>query len=315
MKKRSSVFALFLTILIMLSAFPVEVSANSPEPAPHYTFYLSNLPAGTAYVDLLICLPETDEMYVDLNYENLPAEFSEDAQILTYCENDYRSYTFHYRDALSSMAPGPDNEVFFFANEEYSFVNYEHGEEIDGRGAVRLAMLDSKGNILKLSPLLNLNEIDKFSYRVNDFYYDASTEYLEIIAIYDNMLDPPGWYIKTRLIGTLASALVEWLVSFGFALKGRRRMIFCTNIVSQLLMHSAYALLYLYSSWSYMTITVVLEILIYLGEFLFYCLRAKAEPRKTWLVYTIVANTTSLISGPVLYLIAAMLFVAVSNIF
>lgn len=306
MKKRNRLFSMLLPVFLVLFILPFKVSANTPPPPEYYTFFLSNLPEGTKYVDLLICLPESDELYVNLNEQNLPDSFLESAQILAYCEDDYRSYTFHFKDAISVIKLGDDGEVYFFTDSNYNSV-YWHGEEIDSRGPVRLAMLDAEGNILKVSPLLDLNDIDKFSYRLNDFYYDAETELLEIDAIYDNMLDPPDWYIRTRLISTAVSVITEWVISFLFKLKGHRRMIFCTNIVSQLLMHTAVALLYLYSSWSYLWIMFILEILIYLGEYLFYWWRGKGISGREWFVFSLVSNTMSLLIWPILSIVEVLL--------
>lgn len=303
MRKNSRLLLCLLCAVMILAWVPIDASANSREPAPFYTFYLTNLPEGTKYVDLLIWLPESDELYSPLNTQNVPESFSEDAEILTYCQDDYCSYTFHFEDARSMILPGDDNEVHFFADSHYNSI-YWHGEEISTRGAIRLAMLDAQGNILKVSPLLDLNNLEKFSYRLNDFYYDAGTDELEIDAIYDNMLDPPDWYIKTRLIGTLVSAVTEWAVSFFFVVKGRRGMILCTNLVSQILMHGAVALFYLYTSWSYIFVMVVLEILIYLGEPLFYWWRAREISGKQWLHFSVVSNTISLLIWPILAVVA-----------
>ncbi len=300
--KRLSV--VFLTMILLLGSLPLTASANSPEPTPFYTFYLSNLPAGAEYVDLLIHLPEADEMYTDLNYENIPSSFSPDAQILSYCEDDYRSYTFHYENALSMLRIGGEGYVRYFTNSESQWdeahIRFDHGREIDERGFVKLAILDSQGNILVISQPLDLTNVSKFSYRLGDYYYNCATGELIIRHIENNQLDPPNHYIVSAFIGIVLTCLLEWFVGCVLELGHRRWLIIGTNIVSQILMRLAYAALYLYSTWSYSAITFALECVVYLGEFLWYRWRMRDTSWKTVLGFTVGANTVSWALGHVI---------------
>lgn len=307
MKKRNRLLTLILTMVLLACMLPLKVSANSPEPTPYYTFYLANLPEGAEYVDLLIHLRETDEMYADLITENIPDSFSRDAQILSYCENDYRSYTFHYRDALSMIKIGRDGDVRYFTGNEAKWdeahIRFDHAADIDARGQVMLAMLNAQGDILQISQPLDLTNVSKFSYRLGDFYYDCATGELIIDHIEKNRLDPPGHYIVSSVFGILITCLLEWLTSLVFPLKGYRGLIVGTNVVSQILMRTVYALLYLYSPLGYGTITLGLECLVYLGEFLWYRWRMKGVSWQTALGFTITANTLSWLLGHFINLI------------
>lgn len=307
MKKRNRLLTLILTMVLLACMLPLKVSANSPEPTPYYTFYLANLPEGAEYVDLLIHLRETDEMYTDLITENIPDSFSQDAQILSYCENDYRSYTFHYRDALSMIKIGRDGDVRYFTGDEAKWdeahIRFDHAADIDARGQVMLAMLNAQGDILQISQPLDLTNVSKFSYRLGDFYYDCATGELIIEHIENNRLDPPGQYIASSVFGILITCLLEWLTSLLFPLKGYRGLIVGTNVVSQILMRMGYALLYLYSPFGYGTITLGLECLVYLGEFLWYRWRMKGVTWQTALGFTITANTLSWLLGHFINLI------------
>jgi len=304
MKDKRRLLALFFTVLLMLGALPLTAYANSPEPAPYYTFYLTNLPAGTEYVDLLIHLPESDEMYTQLITENIPKSFSQDAGILAYHEEDYRSYTFYYRDALSLIRIGSSGYVCFFTDSETQWdeihIRFEHASDIDQRGPVKLAMLDAAGNILQISRPLDLTNVSKFSYRLGDFYYDAATGELEIKHIENNELDPPNHYIVSAVIGILLTCLLEWFTGCVYELGHHRWLIVGTNVVSQILMRLAYAAFYLYSTWRYSTITFVLEGFVYLGEFLWYRWRMRDTSWKTVLVFTIAANTLSWVLGHII---------------
>ena len=299
MKKR--LLVILMAAILMVAFLPIKASANSPEPTPFYTFYLSNLPEGTEYVDLLIFLPETDKMYAETITGNIPEGFSQNAQILTYCENDYRSYTFHYKDALSIIHLQKDGYVCYFTDNEAEWdevhIRFDHADEIDSRGSVKLAMLDARGNILRISRLMDLTDVNKFSYRLGDFYYDAETGQLTIEAVENNRLDPIGHYLLSAVFGILITCLLEWAVSVLFDLREYRSLILCTNVVSQVLMRTAYAVLYLYSSWGYRSITLLLEGLVYLGEFFWYKGKMREQTWITCLGYTVCANIVSWLLG------------------
>ena len=307
MKKQNRPFVLFLSLVLLLSWIPLTASANSPEPSPYYTFYLTNLPDGAVYVDLLIPFALDDKMYTELNTANIPDTFSPDAQILTYCEDNYRSYTFHYRNALSLIRIGREGDVRFFADDiplwNETHIRFDHAADIDIRGHVKLIMLDVKGDILQLSQPLDLTNVSKFSYRLGDFHYDCATGNLVISHIEDNMLSPPQHYIVSSIWGILLTCLVEWLLLLVYEAKRHSLLILSTNVVSQILMRMAYAVLYLYSTWSYGLITLVLEGCVFLGEFLWYSRRIKDMKWTVVLRYTILANTLSWLLGHVINLI------------
>ena len=64
------------------------------------------MPKGAVYIDLLLPISVDDEGYVGFNSEN--GEFysiSKDSEIVNFCKDGYRSYTFHISDAWSSIRP------------------------------------------------------------------------------------------------------------------------------------------------------------------------------------------------------------------
>lgn len=291
---------ILLMIALMLTVIPLPVSANSPMPMPWYDFVLSNIPEGTVYVDLLIRLPESDPMYTQLNREQLPAGFSEDAQIITFCEEDYRSYTFHYVDALSSIRPDNFSTVHFFTDKEYDLVRYDHTEQIYQTGTVKLAMLDGFGNILKISPELILRPKEFMTYITGTFFYDCKTD--------DFRVDSAGagvgrvLFVFICLMGAALTCIVERLVAIPFNLnKQYGRLIVRTNIYSQVLMYAGYALLYGLVFWKYTYATILLEVMVYLGEYLIYRRIMISVPHKTRFIYVISANTASLVLGMLIY--------------
>lgn len=296
------IMALVLTALLILAlASGTEVSANSPEPRPGILFLLTNLPEGTVYVDLLICLPEQDPYYVDTNRENIPGSFAQDAEILTWCEDNYRSYTFHYRDALSMFRVNANSSVRFFegivADETLQEVfRMDHADEILPRGAVRLAMLDERGNILEVSPLLDLRPRVLFAYVSHVYHYDAASHRLETedeASAFAFVV-----YLALCVLGVALTCFVELCVALPFKLVDRYgHLIGRTNVISQILMHLSYLALYSLVFWKYSHVTILLEILVFGGEYLYYRKAMDGVSRIRCLAYTVAANASSLMIG------------------
>lgn len=294
MKKRS--IAVFLMLILVLTILPLSVSANSPAPALGFYFYLSDLPAGTEYVDLLILLSESDSKYTKLNTENVPDGFPEGAEIFALCEEGFRSYTFHYADAVSAISVGSRGDVIFFEDRGYEQERYAHKEHVTQTGAVRLAMLDEIGNVLKVSPVLSLKPRDFFGYMTGCFFYNGATD--------EFRAETAGAGIGKILYGILCFAgmvltcLIERLVAIPFGLKKQYgRLILVTNIVSQILMYVGYVMLYSVIFWKYSYATIILEILIYVGEYLVYHQKMTDIPKVKRFAYAMAANTASLVIG------------------
>ena len=90
----------------------------------------------------------------------------------------------------------------------------------------------------------------------------------------------------------------EWLVSLAFCLDRRNtRLVIWTNVISQILMWLAYILLLGFFRLEYIWFVVILEVLIYAGEFLFYWKKMHGVSWIKCLIYTVAANTASLLVG------------------
>lgn len=304
--KRISVIFL-IAALLLTAVLPLRASANSPASAPWYTFELRNAPEGTVYMDLLIDLEETDAHYSQLAEENVPKDFTENAEIITYCEDGFRSYTFHYRGARSKIRLDYNNEVTFFIDstnvyDEEAYTNAErHQEDIESRGKIRLAMLDAQGNILHVSGTLSIIPSGLFSYSLGYFSYDASADTLDIDS--ESNLMSVLIFLIIGIGGMVTTCVTEWLVALAFAgIKEYSRQIVITNIVSQLIMRIGQMLLlklmFVFEIiLVYLGMVLILEILVYLGEFLLYRRLIKGVSWKRCLAYTVCANTASLLAG------------------
>ena len=100
------------------------------------------------------------------------------------------------------------------------------------------------------------------------------------------------------LCGIVITCFVEWLVSLAFCLDRRNtRLVIWTNVISQILMWLAYILLFGFFVLEYIWFVVILEVLIYAGEFLFYWRKMHGVSWIKCLIYTVTANTASLLVG------------------
>lgn len=290
----------FLAALLMLS-FPTAASANSPPPSPWYTFVMTNLPEGTVYVDLLIRMQDTDPMYVDLVTENVPENFADNAGILSYCVDDYRSYTFHYRGARSEIRLTKEGTVTFFADSTliYEYESTGHEEEVEKRGKICLAMLDGEGNILQVSKPHSLQPKGLLATSTGLFRYNASADSLTVESRTHGLI----LFLFIGVMGMVLTCAVECFVALFFDLICKRTgLILITNLISQLVMRiGQILLLWLLFTWersaAHFWIVLLLEIPVYACEFLVYKKYIREASWQRCLAYTVCANTASVLAG------------------
>lgn len=283
-----------------MGMLPLDASANSPGIPPWDVFSFENLPEETVYVDLLIPISEKDSKYTTLVERNLPENWSKSTSIVTYCEEGYRSYTFHYQDASSDFRINDRGIVTFFndnsSSREDGGVRYKHADEIAARGDIKLALLDENGEILKVSSKFSLKPREFMTYFYGVFSYDAAADVFEADSYFNAM--GRDLYAIFAFLGMLATCFMERQIAGLFGLKKQYgRLIRWTNVVSQMLMHLSYVLFYSLIFWRYTYATVILEILVYSGEYLFYHRKMKNISWKRCMAYTITANTASLFLG------------------
>lgn len=291
-----------LILLVCSLTLSFFVSANSPEFPDYFTVYIYDPPADAAYVDLLISLPVSDSHYSPLEAQNLPSSFSGNAEILTYCDSDgYRSYTFHYQGAKAhiKLIRSGIPHTFFFVDDlmTYDATAYEHASDIRSRGTIKLAILDQEGNPLHVSEELEVDNGSFFLTNTNDFYYTVADGEWVIETFQYGISMIFEWLCKAAMI--ILNMLLELLVASFFGLYRYRRCIVWTNIGSQLLMRIAYHLLRGLIP-TYFVLTLILEALVYLGEYLIYHRCFKDVSRRKCLAYTLSANTLTLVFGVVL---------------
>lgn len=141
MKKR-----FFTLILILIFGFSITIQASAWAPADFFICGINKekMPENTAYIDLLFPMPTNDKAYTVYNKSNgKKYGISEESEIVNYCADGYRSYTFHIKDAQSQLIPQTDFSFYvpkkiyyehkdlFSEFEEYCFTNPEDFYKID----------------------------------------------------------------------------------------------------------------------------------------------------------------------------------------
>jgi hypothetical protein len=278
---------------------------------PRFVFELLNAPEEAVYMDLLIRMDETDPRYCELEEDNLPNSFSESAEIITYFEDGFLSYTFHYRGAISQIQLNEKSEAVFFVDSTrriYSgdtIIAEDHKQDIETRGKIRLALLNAQGDIVKVSRSLSIRPSGLFSYSLGTFHYDAAQDCLKVDS--KSNLGAILVFLIVGIGGIIWTCFIEWLVALSFdVVRKYSRLTVIVNIVSQLIMRVGQMLLlnvmYVFDIiLVYLGMILLLEILVYLGEFLLYTRLMKDVSWKRCFAYTVCANTASLISGLLLF--------------
>lgn len=294
-RKRFTCCLLLVCALSVFLSFPAQ--ANAPDFPDAFSIYLEELPENAAFVDMLVELPTTDPHYSPLEEQNIPDTFTENAEILTYCDTDgYRSYSFHYQDALSTIAP-KDGCVLFFENGRavYDARTYDHSLDISARGSIKLALVDKFGTIVHVSKVLPVKNGNFFLQDTHSYYYNVSTGEWTIDTFQGSFSLLFEWFLRIPCMVGL-NILLELLIAVFFGICGHSGCIALTNLTTQLLMRFLYFILKIFVP-VYWILTFILEFLVYLSEYLTYRKFMHDIPNRKRLAYTVTANTVTLVIG------------------
>lgn len=277
---------ILIVLLISVSFLPFQAYANGPVPMPMLTFHLEDLPSGTAYVDLAVCAPDSK---ITQLAQQPPEGLSKDCPLVCGDYGEYVSYSFRVKGAQSTIVPDADGCVYF-----------SHEGEIPQWGKVRLVMADSNGNILKISEPFDILPKGMFESSMNWFSYNALADQLQM----ETHVYGTSWmfYIIFSIAGVILTCGSEWIVGKLFGLTTLvGKLILTTNVFSQIIMRLLFVILYGILH-RYVLVMVILEVLVYAGEFVYYRLKADYLSVKKLALYVLVANTTSLLLGLLLNL-------------
>lgn len=282
MKKfRNITVAVLAVMLMMVFVLPFSAYANGPAPSPELCFYLHNLPEGTAYVDLAVLAPEDETVDVA---NDPPAGVGADSSLVRGQYGKFVSYSFRVRNAKSTIVPNERNSVSF-----------GHAGAIPGWGKIRLVMADQNGEVLKISESFRVTPRNLFDYSLNVFDYDAETDTLKMETAHSSLA--VILYVLISLAGLVLTCACEWLVGAAFRLTVLHgKLIIIVNVISQIVMRVLFVLLYSILP-QYWLIMLLLELMVYVGEFVAYRRIVWDMPTRKWLVYVLTANTVSLVLG------------------
>ncbi|MCL2108576.1 MAG: hypothetical protein FWH20_04430 [Oscillospiraceae bacterium] len=293
---------IFTTIVMLALSLTLTVSANSAPPAPLLFFSFSNLPGGIVYADLLIKINPDDPKYTPLNTQNLEYyNFSAESDIVLYNQDDFRSFTFHYKDSASSIEIGGDHgygrrgSVIFGYNREFGEFFNQFEDLMKNYREVKLAFLDHEGAIVSISNAFLLPKETKFLNFQNHLTYDYLTGKVVPLRSVNPWFVMFSIFITGFFVGLSIGVEVLTAVLFRFKSGKKLEFIALVNFGTQLIMRFFYILLPL----PHILSIILLEILVYSSEFYIYRKSKTMADEKTvkLLIYTIVANTLSLVAA------------------
>lgn len=297
MKRRNKFFCVFVLCIILVCCLPVSVFANSPDYPDYFFVYISNVPEEAVYADLLIKIDENDPKYTPFQASGLGDDKVLLGEIADYFEDGYSSFTLHYKNAASNNKIEKefysDNYwVSFCGDYEYNSVSSQYEDVLKNYHKVKIALLDENFKVIAVSEEADLSNISLVNSFTGYMYYDAFQNSLEA-----NMYVPPFFIVIGGFLSFVVMSLsvgIEVIVALVFGLRKKQLVTVCyINICTQAVMRFLYCVIPL----AYWLETLILEFLIYLVEFLIYKKHIKGVSTVRVLIYTVIANTVTLLLG------------------
>lgn len=288
------IMVLLLNILTMFH--PHIVYANGPMPASNLVVEVINFPDQAVYVDLLIRMDLSDQHYVAFN-ESIGKTYGikRESEIVSYHEDGYLSYSFHFSNASCELALEKD-KINVFAD-DYDDFNYIYDE----LRYFKVAILDSNGSIIAMSKEYKLREISD-TYLVDGVItYDVSQNVVTGIDNYEGikgLIKNLSFIFIFFLIMWVAPLIITMAIETWIARIYKFKSIFkitFLNFVSNLSL-SFYIILVQRVNINYVSAVISGEILVYVFEYLcLYKIYHKTISRRRIAQFTVVANTASLL--------------------
>ena len=296
MNKFKKSFSVIILLLIFAFSLPTAVFANAPAPADHLTVALANIPDNAVYADLLIKISKDDSNFIDFQPNAYADSILESSEIVTYSQDGYYSFTFHYKDSKSNIKIDhyyDDLDYVEFCNGlKYNDYLTQYENLLNNYNDVKVALLDKDFNIITVSQAAKLPEVNNLYNFYGEINYDFTDNKIDVDISKNYYFIVFGGIFSIGIM--LMSIGTEILVSLLFWFRGKRLLIIlATNTCTQILMR----LLYLVLPFTYLIETIILEIMVYVSEFLIYKKYIKQEKTATIVCYTVIANTLSLLLG------------------
>lgn len=295
MKNIKKQFVFFALFLVFITALPMTASANSPIPKHYLTINLTDLPENAVYADLLIKIDQNDSKYVDFQHSAYGNDKNQIKEIADYSRDGFVSYTIHYNNAQSNVKIEHSYEdiynVTFCKGIEYGEFKTQYEDLISNYPTLKIAILDKDYNIITVSNEVTIPQEKHIRFYDYIDYNVAANEIAANASINPYYLLFAGFF---SIVIMLSSVIIEVIVAACFKIKGSKlTMVLVVNTCTQIIMR----ILYFVVPLGYVIQTIIFEIMVYGGEFLIYKKCFKDKKVSTILIYTIVANTLSLLLG------------------
>lgn len=300
MKKLKNLLGILPVLIILAVLLSTPVLANSPPPADRLTVAISNLPEGAVYAELLIKIGEDDPNYVDFQSNALSCNPQSVKEILDYESEGFRSFTLHYKDAQSYVRlKGYDSESYycvdFGGGTDYNSYLTQYEDLRKNYRDFKIALLDKDFNIIHVSELSQLPELNSAITFSGFVYYDVSQNSIEAQTWVNSYFIVFGGIFALFFMSLSVGTEIVGALLFGF--RGKHiKTVFVVNVCSQIIMR----VLYILSPFAYLFETIVLEAFVYCTEFFVYRKSFKEIGTARIVAYTVIANTLSLFVGIIL---------------
>lgn len=293
MQKAKKLFLLLIIGIFFAYFTPWSVAyANSPAPPNYFYTYVTNADANVRYIDILIKTDSNNEYYTDLNTENASAYgFNSSTPIVAYNKDGYMSISFHCKDVQSS----PDSQQSDSELTKTIILNNGNKPISTMAKAIKIALLDRDGKLLKVSNAVSVTPIDDDTFpRTVRYNARSETPIMEFSTYYHghSAMAFPLLFILAYLIRMTISTAIEALVAVPFKIRPLRKIV-AVNIITQILL-----LAFIQSGGvSYTNAVIIGEIFVFITEFVAYIFLFKHISKPKLALYTIIANTISLAVG------------------
>lgn len=297
--QRAKRLYLFLAVVIFaFFAVPFPLACADSPPPPNY-FYsdVKNAGPNVKYADILIKMDTKDKNYAKLYQYNLAAfYFEKTAPIVAYNKDGYVSISFHCRSGgteSSSILDNRDLENIVELNNGYKPIS-------SMTKMIKIALLDQKGNILKVSDAVSVVPTDNDTYPHSVDYDARGTKpqvrfehYYRSPVVKCAAASLP--FLIAFFLRMVISTALETVIAIPFKIKPLWKIIL-VNIITQTMLFTFVTTGIL----RYAGAVAVGEAAAFVIEFWAYVVLYRQISKSKLAFYTIIANSSSLAVGLVL---------------
>lgn len=163
----------------------------------------------------------------------------------------------------------------------------QYNDLTDDFSNIKIAITDKDGNILTISDKTDLAPPKLGGYLHGWLTYDASNGNVKVNKYEDNIT-----FFIVNIIGVILTIIIETITAVFFKMKPFRNIV-VVNLITQVIMR----ILGFISPLEYLLTLFILEVLVYISEYNIYRKIYKEISSRKVLVFTVIANSLSLVIG------------------